>query len=157
VLSATAGFEVVEIASPAWHPTSIDHDLVLPMPARAPDRSRSGQQFLHAAADRCPSEAVAPGADARDLGLHAASGGLATARVLQFRGAGTVQLRPSEDLEFLFVSAGTGSLEGPTEASLAVGDALALPPGPFALHGSPGLQVLEVTSSSAIPTASAGR
>jgi mannose-6-phosphate isomerase-like protein (cupin superfamily) len=157
VLSATAGFEVVEIASPAWHPTSFDHELALPMPARAPDRSRSGQRFLHAVADRCPSEVVAPGVEARDLGLDAASGGLATARVLQFRDAGTVQLRPSEDLEFLFVSAGTGSLQGPTEASLAAGDALALPPGPFALVGSPGLQVLEVSSSPAISAAWTGR
>ena len=151
VLSATTGFEVVELASPAWHPTSIDHDLPLPTPERAPDRLRSGQRFLHAVADRCPLLAMPPGVEARDLGLHAASGGLATARVLRFRDAGTVELREPEDLEFLFVSAGTGQIEGPKRASLAAGDAVALPRGRFVLHGSPGLQVLEVTSSSADP------
>jgi len=62
-----------------------------------------------------------------------------------------VELREPEDLEFLFVSAGTGQIEGPQRASLAAGDAVALPRGRFVLHGSPGLQVLEVTSSSADP------
>jgi uncharacterized RmlC-like cupin family protein len=52
VLSASAGFEVVEIASPAWHPTSIDHDMPLPSPDRAPDRLRQGQRFLHAVEER---------------------------------------------------------------------------------------------------------
>ena len=148
VISATAGFEVVEIASPAWHPTSIDHDLPLPSPDRALNRLRSGQRFLHAIAERCPSRAVAPGVEVRDLGLEDASGGIASARVLHFRDRGTVELREADDLRFLFLSAGTGSLEGPEKAALAGGDAVALPRGSFVLDGSPGLQVLEVTSSS---------
>ena len=147
VISATAGFEVVEIASPAWHPTSIDHDLPLPSPDRALDRLRSGQRFLHAIAVRCPSRALAPGVEVRDLGLEDASGGIASARVLHFRDRGTVELREADDLRFLFVRAGTGSLGGPEKAALAGGDAVALPRGPFVLDGSPGLQVLEVTSS----------
>ena len=157
VLSATAGFEVVELASPAWHPTSIDHELALPTPERAPDRLRSGQRFLHAVADRCPRLPVAPGVEAVDLGLEGASGGVATARVLHFRDAGTVALREADELEFLFISAGTGSVEGPTRASVLAGDAVAFPRGLFVLHGSPGLQVLEVTSSSTVPTAKTGR
>src|SRR5262249_3204298 len=108
----------------------------------------SGQRFLHAVADRCPPVAVAPGVEARELGLEAASGGLASARVLRFRDAGTVELRDAADLEFPFVSAGRGSIEGSRGASLAAGDAVALPRGAFVLHGAPGLQVLEVTSSS---------
>ncbi len=88
VLSASAGFEVVEVASPAWHPTFIDHDLALPSPGRAPDRLRSGQRFLHAVADRCPVEVLAPGVEACDLGLHGASGGLATARTIRFQKLG---------------------------------------------------------------------
>jgi mannose-6-phosphate isomerase-like protein (cupin superfamily) len=149
VISATAGFEVVEIASPAWHPTSIDHDMPLPSPDRAHDRLRSGQRFLHAVAERCSTRAVAPGVEARDLGLEDASGGIASARVVHFRDRGMVELRDSNDLRFLFVSAGAGSIEGPARAAVNTGDAAALPPGPFVLHGSPGLQVLEVTSSSA--------
>jgi mannose-6-phosphate isomerase-like protein (cupin superfamily) len=147
VISATAGFEVVEIASPAWHPTSIDHDMPLPSPDRALDRLRSGQRFLRAIAGHCPTRPVAPGVEARDLGLEDASGGIATARVLHFRDRGTVELRESDDLRFLFVSAGTGEIEGRERASLAAGDAVSLPRGPFLLNGSPGLQVLEVTSS----------
>ena len=145
VLSASAGFEVVELASPAWHPTSIDHDMALPSPGRAPDRVRLGQRFLHAVEERCQPEPMARGVETRDLGLHAASGGLASARVLHFREPGTVKLREAEDLEFLFVRAGTGSIEGSTNATLATGDALSLPPGPFVLAGAPGLDVLEVT------------
>jgi len=157
VLEASAGFEVVELASPAWHPTSIDHDMVLPSATRAPDRLRSGQRFLHAITDQCPPRLLAPGVEARDLGLEDASGGVATARVLQFRKSGTVELREAEDLEFLFVSAGTGSLEGLRSTTLAMYDAVALAPGPFVLTGSPGLRVLEVTSSSVTLTAATGR
>jgi mannose-6-phosphate isomerase-like protein (cupin superfamily) len=147
VLSASAGFDVVEIASPAWHPTSIDHDMALPTPDRAPDRLRGGQRFLHAVEERCPPETAVRGVEARDLGLHAASGGIATARVLRFHEAGTVKLRQGDDLELLFVRAGTGSVEGSRNATLATGDALSLPPGPFVLAGSPGLEILEVTVS----------
>jgi mannose-6-phosphate isomerase-like protein (cupin superfamily) len=146
VLAASEGFEVVELASPSSHPTSIDHHLVLPSPDRAPDRLRSGQRFLHAVADRCPRRILAPGVEARDLGLEDASGGVATARALHFRDAGKVELHAAEDLEFLFVSAGSGSVDGPTTATLVAGDALTLPPGPFLLTGSPGLEVLEVIS-----------
>ena len=149
VLTVSDGFEVVEIASPAWHATSIDHEMALPSPGRAPDRLRSGQRFLHAIADRRPSEALAPGVEARDLGVEGASGGITTARLLRFIGTGTVELRPSDDLELLFVIAGTGSIDGPTSAELGAGDALALPPGRFVLAGPAGLQVLEVTAFSA--------
>jgi len=146
VLSASEGFEVVEVASPAWHPTRIDHEMTLPSAGGAPDRLREGQRFLHAVADRCVPQALAPGVTALDLGLEAATGGIATARVLDFLGSGTVKLREASDLEFLFVSAGTGSIEGPTPATLAMGDALALAPGAFVLSGSSGLRVLELTA-----------
>jgi hypothetical protein len=146
VLAASEGFEVLELASPAWHPTLIDRDLTLPSVERAPDRTSEGQRFLHAVADRCSPQQLAPGVTALDLGLHAASGGLATARALRFDHPGSVHLRDADDLRFLFVSAGDGSIDGPTSAALAAGDAVALPPGRFVLTGSAGLQVLEVTS-----------
>lgn len=151
VLEASAGFEVVEIASPAWHPTSIDHDMVLPSRERAPDRLRSGQRFLHAVADRCPREVLSSGVEARDLGLNAASGGLATARALRFGGAGTVELRDADDLRFLFVCEGSGSIDGPTRMDLATHDAVSLPRGRFLLTGAPGLGVLEVTCLARAP------
>jgi len=147
VLSTGEGFEVVEIASPAWHPTSIDHELVLPSADRAPDRLRAGQRFLHAVADRCAFQLLGAGVEERDLGLDAATGGLATARALHFRDAGTVQLREADDLRFLFVSEGSGALEGVVSATLAACDAVALPPGRVLLTGAPGLRVLEVTAT----------
>jgi mannose-6-phosphate isomerase-like protein (cupin superfamily) len=146
VLSASAGFAVVEVASPAWHPTSIDHQVVLPSPDRAPDRLRSGQRFLHTVAARCSAQPLAPGIESRDLGLDAASGGVASARALHFLGGGTVELREADDLRFVFVSEGSGSIQGATRTALAAYDAVALPPGPFLLLGSPGLRILEVTS-----------
>ena len=151
VLQASAGFEVVEIASPAWHPTSIDHERALPSPTRAPDRLRSGQRFLHAVADRCPRVLLTPDIEARDLGLHAASGGLATARALEFRSAGSVELQDADDLHFLFVREGSGSIDGPTPANLGTHDAVALPRGKFLLTGAPGLRVLEVTCLARTP------
>ena len=151
VLSANEGFEVVELASPAWHPTSIDHQMVLPSAEPAPDRLRSGQRFLHAVTDSCPAELLAPGVEARDLGLHAASGGVATARVLRFQGAGAAELREADDLRFVFVIEGSGSIAGADRTALVTHDAVALPPGPFLLTGSPGLRVLEVTSGTRAP------
>ena len=65
--------------------------------------------------------------------------------MLRFRDPATVGLWEGDDLEFLFVCAGTGSIAGASNAELATGDALSLPPGPFVLSGSPGLHVLEVT------------
>jgi mannose-6-phosphate isomerase-like protein (cupin superfamily) len=152
VLAASEGFEVVELASPAWHPTMIDHHLVLPSPEHALERAGEGQRFLHAVADGCAPRSLSSGVTARDLGLHLASGGLAAARTLRFDGPGSVEPREAEDLRFLFVSAGTGSIDGPTMATLAAGDAVTLPPGPFVLTGSPGLRVLEVTSPARVPT-----
>ncbi len=151
VLEASAGFEVVELASPAWHPTSIDHEMVLPSWDRAPDRLRSAQRFLHAVADRCPRELLSPGVEARDLGLQAASGGLAMARALWFDGAGTVELRDADDLRFLFVRGGSGSIDGPIRVDLATHDAVSLPRGTFLLTGTPGLRVLEVTCLARAP------
>lgn len=146
VLSTRAGFEVVEIASPAWHPTSIEHQLLLPSAEGAPDRTRSGQRFLHAVANRCLPQLLAPNVETRDLGLDAPSGGVATARALRFQGSGTVDLREADDLRFVFVIEGSGSIQGATRTELAAYDAVALPPGRFLLVGEPGLRVLELTS-----------
>ena len=151
VLAASEGFQVVELASPARHSTLIDHEMALPSSDRPAERPSSGQRFLHVVADHLLPQLPAPGVEARDLGLHAASGGLVTARALQFEEAGSVELREADDLRFLFVSAGSGSVDGAVRTALEMGDAVALPPGHFMLTGLPGLRVLEVTSSTQVP------
>ena len=47
----------------------------------------------------------------------------------------------------MFVSEGSGWIQGATRTELAAYDAVALPPGRFLLVGAPGLRVLEVTST----------
>ena len=152
VVAASEGFEVVELASPAWHPTLFDHHMALPSEGRSPDRLREGQRFLHAVSDRCVPQPLTPGLTAIDLGLESASAGFAGARVLRFDEVASIELRDGEELRFLFVIAGTGALAGGTNATLAPGDAVALSRGPFVLRGSPGLRLLEVSSPATVPT-----
>jgi hypothetical protein len=99
----------------------------------------------------CVPEPLTPGLTSLDLGVESASDGFAGARVLRFDGRASVELRDGEELRFLFVIAGTGSLDGATKATLEPGDAVALPRGPFVLTGSPGLRLLEVSSPATVP------
>jgi len=124
----------------------------LPSAGGAPDRLREGQRFLHAVGDRCVSQPLTPGVTSVDLGLQFASGGFAAARVLRFDRPASIELRDSHELRFLFVIAGSGSLDGSTRTALEPGDAVSLPREPFVLAGSPGLRLFEVTSGAAVPT-----
>ncbi|HEY1418369.1 MAG TPA: hypothetical protein VGF41_10700, partial [Myxococcaceae bacterium] len=126
--------------------------MALPSAGGAPDRLREGQRFLHAVGDRCVPQPLTPGVTSLDLGLQVASGGLAAARVLRFDRPASIELRDSHELRFLFVIAGSGSLDGSTKAAIEPGDAVSLPRGPFVLTGSPGLRLFEVTSGAAVPT-----
>jgi quercetin dioxygenase-like cupin family protein len=74
VLEASAGLEVIELASPARHATYVDHDLVLPMPDLDPDREFRGQRF---------SWHRGSGLAVEDLGVAAATQGLVTARIIR--------------------------------------------------------------------------
>lgn len=76
VLEASAGLEVIELASPARHATYVDHELQLPTPAIHADRDFSGQRFSwhRAAGTRMPAE---------DLGVAAATSGVVAARIVR--------------------------------------------------------------------------
>lgn len=159
VLECSADLEVIELSAPAVHETRADHDRVLGGPAR-PGRRYGGQRFLHHRAD---AAAWRPwrlgGFEARDLGVGAATGGLARAEVARCRDAGVAPAPWSHggELLFGFVLAGSAALEtGDREVSLGAGDAFSLPAGLEAalLDPSGDLELLEIEVHSAALTAS---
>jgi quercetin dioxygenase-like cupin family protein len=134
VLEASPGLEVIEVSCPAEHETRVDHDLVLPTAKVEPGRDFHGQRFVrHVAATAGWSDGRTAGFEARDLGLAAATGGLAGGRVVRPRDAGASS-RTTEhggELFFLFVLGGELRLrpEGSSEERLAAGDAVVVPAG----------------------------
>jgi quercetin dioxygenase-like cupin family protein len=130
VLESSAGFEVVEAACPALHETFADHDMPLPNDRVASGRDFSGQRFLHSrAADGVEAPWGDTGFVARDLGVAAASGGLADVRVL--RPATARDLAPMvsrSELLLGFVCNGAGALEAHGHHGLGPGDAFVIPP-----------------------------
>jgi quercetin dioxygenase-like cupin family protein len=76
VLEASAGLEVIEIASPARHATYVDHQLQLPTANLDPARDFSGQRFWwhRASGTRTAVE---------DLGVADATRGFVTARIVR--------------------------------------------------------------------------
>jgi quercetin dioxygenase-like cupin family protein len=137
VLEASAGLEVIEVGCPAIHATHADHELALPTVVR--DRSYDGQRFVW---HRARAATWIDGAC--DLGIAAATGGVASARVLR-RGESR-----DHDRELLFgcVLHGQAKLRG---HELASGDAFTVPAGRFELAGSPDLEWLEVEIPGKVP------
>jgi quercetin dioxygenase-like cupin family protein len=150
VLESSAGLEVVEISSPANHETVADHDLTLPTPTVAPDRDFGGQHFVrHEAATATWQPCQGQGFEVRDLGIAAATKGLAGARVLRTRGArsGSAGVHDAE-LLFGFVLGGMATLDrdaGQAEP-LATADAFVIPAGMrYAVRDcTDGFELLEV-------------
>ena len=150
VLECSDGLEVVEIGCPARHMTLLDHDMALPTGRCLPARDYGGQRFvLHraATAEWAPSDMA--GFAARDLGIAAATGGLAEATVLRREAAAIdVALRHEGEFLFHFVLEGTLDLavEGRAPARLAAGDCFTVPAGMafrLAANGGP-LELLRV-------------
>jgi quercetin dioxygenase-like cupin family protein len=156
VLEASPGLEVIEVAAPAIHTTHVEHELVLPTPARRPDREHGGQRFvrhLPAAAHFAPDRIT--GLDACELGIAAATSGLAAAHVLRARppdDAGQPRAYV-HDAELWFHVVLRGDLTLDEAHRLGPGDAFVIPAArPFAWSGaSPDLELLRV----ALPAAHA--
>ena len=87
VLECAPGLEVIELSSPAVHETRADHDLSLPTAVAAPDRDFDGQRFAQFGVVGPWLPWRAPGLESRDLGVAAATSGLAGARVVRAAGA----------------------------------------------------------------------
>ena len=124
VLESSPGLEVIEITAPALHETFADHEMALPNGHR-PGRKFDRQRFLrHAAAD-VPWTAFG-GAQAQQIALVNATGGIAEARVIRPAGASGVAFAPHHgELVFGFVLDGTARLNA---GEIGPADACASPP-----------------------------
>jgi quercetin dioxygenase-like cupin family protein len=119
VLESSPGLEVIELSSPAAHPTYRDHARVLPdEPA---EREYGGQRFARSLA-----------------AIENATGSLARARLVTSGG----DLAHDGELRFGFVRRGTAVLAG---HQLTAGDAFALPGGiPAQLADAQELELLDI-------------
>ena len=151
VLEASDGLEVIEIGCPALHETFADHAMSLPTPHLLPERDFGGQRFVrHIAAEARWPPWRAEGFEARDIGIGAATDGLAGARVVRPRSSGA---KPNFDAHggeflFLFVLAGELGLKGAAlgDHRLHEGDSCVIPAdASYALDAAAGSELLEVT------------
>jgi quercetin dioxygenase-like cupin family protein len=84
VLEASDGLEVIELACPSVHLTTLDHQLSLPSQTLHRDREFSGQRFSwHQHGQATWQTEPRTGWQHRDLGIAAATGQLARAEVLR--------------------------------------------------------------------------
>ena len=151
VLESSGGLEVIEIGCPAEHITTLDHDMELPTGRLDPDKDFGGQKFRrHELSEAQWKPWRIGGYETRDTGIGAATGGVASVRVV--RVAGEPDTRPAAhdaDIHFTFVLEGQVTLAGGDgEArSLDAGDAFVIPPGMATSLTAPSadLELLEVS------------
>lgn len=151
VLEASPGMEVIEIGCPAEHDTIAEHVITLPTGRELPEREYGGQLFVrHTARESHWAPFRYDGFAQQDLGIGAATHGLAGARVIRAEG-GDDWPRAVVDNEFLFtfVLDGTATLHVGQEEPQALesGDSFVVPADvPYALtRMSPYARVLEVS------------
>lgn len=151
VLECSPGFEVIEIGCPADHMTCIDHDMPLPNGRVDPDRVFNGQRFVWHEADKAVWQAARlEGVEVRDIGITAATDGLASAQVWRL-GPGVTKVpavKHAAEFVFYFVLEGSVALqaEGQGTQALSAGDSFVIPEGmAFGMEGaSEDLELLEV-------------
>jgi mannose-6-phosphate isomerase-like protein (cupin superfamily) len=152
VLEASAGAEVVEIASPAEHVTMADHETILPSPSplRA-DHDFNGQRFVHHIASRATWRPWRlDGFEYADTGIAAATDGLAGVRVARRTHAPVPTRTVWHDTEFCFYFVLSGRLtivlDG-ASAALSQDDSITLPSNDRYAFTEPSddLRLLEVT------------
>lgn len=83
VLESADSLEVVEIASPAEHPTFVEHEITLPTNIVDPDRDYGGQRFSFDRASETPWQpAESVGWSQKATGIEAATNGAGGVRTL---------------------------------------------------------------------------
>jgi mannose-6-phosphate isomerase-like protein (cupin superfamily) len=151
VLESSPGLEVLEVSSPAEHPTLVSHDIELPTSAEAPDRDFGGQRFvLHRLGDASWVPWRGAQFEAADTGISVATDGLAAVRTVRATAARAASEPARHDAELVlwFVEDGSAVLHLDHELRPFVrDDAVALPPGVmFRLaDASADLRLVEVT------------
>ncbi len=129
VLASADGLEVIEIASPAEHPTFIEHDIELPTQTVDPHRDFDGQRFSFDRAVDTPWAEHAPGWEQRTTGIAAATNGLAAVQVLRPTTSDAVLTETHDgDLHLLYVLSGVAVLDtDDADHDLSVDDSVAIP------------------------------
>jgi quercetin dioxygenase-like cupin family protein len=150
VLESSDGLEVVEVACPAEHRTTIDHELELPNSKLDPHHDFSGQRFVrHVAGDAEWTGTGWGGLHQRDLGIGAASGGTLSARVLRADGNPLVPHGSTEGLRILFGLQGRLDLRIEDQLrALYAGETLTIPSGTRLelWSATEDLELLEITA-----------
>ncbi len=150
VLESSAGFEVIELGSPAVHETFVEHEMQLPTNRVLPERLFGGQRFVrHIASEAEWMVSPIAGGELRDTGIAAATNGLASARVHRFA-AETSASTHRHDGEFLFLFVLNGKLGFSSvekdQHQLSAGDCCVIPAEiEFTLRASHELELLEVS------------
>jgi quercetin dioxygenase-like cupin family protein len=133
VLESSAGLEVIEVGSPADHETVVDHELPLPTGTSRADRQFDGQTFVRHEAASATWRPRMDGWSSRDLGIAAATSGLARAEVLRPEPGRPETRAYAHDAELLFrfVLKGEATLvcDGREPKRLGRGDAFVVPAG----------------------------
>jgi mannose-6-phosphate isomerase-like protein (cupin superfamily) len=133
------------------HETIADHVLSLPTQRLLPERDFGGQRFVrHVAAEAPWAPWRWDGFEMRDIGIGAATDGLAGARVVRpLAGSAAANLRAhGGEFLFLFVLKGEIALEMQRHGAhrLAASDSCVIPAGAgHALRAEAGSEILEVT------------
>jgi len=159
VLESSDHLQVIEVGVPAAHLTTVDHDMTLPTPTVRPDRLFGGQRFCRSQArDAVWRRWRIPGFVARDTGIAAATGGVASVYVARPEGPiARVETSHASDILFTFVLAGRVTLDGEGQGAHALeeGDAYVVPPGLTIVlsEASPDLELLEVSLPAIAPAA----
>jgi quercetin dioxygenase-like cupin family protein len=150
VLESSPGLEVIEISCPAVHETWADHQLQLPTSKVLPKRLFGGQRFVR----HCASTANwmpwrLDGFEARDIGIAAATNGLAAARVVTSSSGITATARAhAGELVFLFLLRGELKLSSHVGENhqLLPGDSCVIPAGvDCTLRAGAEVEMLEVS------------
>ncbi len=94
VLKCSDGFEVIELSSPAEHPTYAEHGFELPTNTVARERSFAGQTFLHFKWSESVSEALTDGVEITRTGVTDASGGAIGLEQISITGPMSGPFRP---------------------------------------------------------------
>ncbi len=114
VLLSSDDLFVIEVSSPAEHPTFLDHDLTLPN-GQDPGKSYGGQAFVFHDSSEQPWESPPDvvGLQTQDLGLDEATDGQVRATTIRAKGS-AAEFSPStgdgRDFGFLFVLDGTATV-----------------------------------------------